>query len=75
MASDFGHRSHDQSLLTDVFGSIETLKFAKKHLRRGCARKKRWPNFPLGPFGAKAEVQFQPGGRGRRDQPLNFWSI
>ena len=33
MASDFGHRSHDQSLLTDVFGSIETLKFAKKHLR------------------------------------------
>ena len=72
MASDFGHRSHDQSLLTDVFGSIETLKFAKKHLRSWMRPEKRRPNFPLGLLGAKAEVQFQPKGVVGVISPWNF---
>ena len=72
MASDFGHRSHDQSLLTDVYGSIETLKFAKKNLRSWMRPEKRRPNFPLNLLGAKAEVQFQPKGVVGVISPWNF---
>jgi len=70
--SDFGHRSHDQSLLTDVYGSIETLKFAKKNLRSWMRPEKRRPNFPLNLLGAKAEVQFQPKGVVGVISPWNF---
>jgi coniferyl-aldehyde dehydrogenase len=72
MASDFGHRSHDQSLLTDVYGSIETLKHAKKNLRGWMRPEKRRPNFPLGLLGARAEVQFQPKGTVGIISPWNF---
>ena len=72
MAADFGHRSHDQSMLTDVFGSIETLKHAKKHLRAWMRPEKRRPNFPLGLLGAKAEVQYQPKGVVGVISPWNF---
>ena len=34
MAEDFGHRSLDQSNLTDIAGSIGALKFSRKHLRK-----------------------------------------
>ncbi|MEL6829411.1 MAG: coniferyl aldehyde dehydrogenase, partial [Pseudomonadota bacterium] len=33
MAADFGHRSADQTGLTDIAGSIGPLKHSKKHLR------------------------------------------
>ena len=34
LVRDFGHRSRDESLLSNVLASIEPLKFAKKNLRR-----------------------------------------
>ena len=72
MASDFGHRSHDQSLVTDIMGSIMTLKHAKAHLRNWMKPEKRKVQFPLGLLGAKARVEYQPLGVVGVISPWNF---
>ncbi len=72
LAADFGHRSHDQSLLTDVGGSIEPLKFAKKHLRSWMKSRRRRAMFPLGLLGARAEIRYQPLGVVGLISPWNF---
>lgn len=72
LASDFGHRSHEQSLLTDVMGSLGPLKHAKKHLREWMKPEKRKVQFPLGLLGAKARVEYQPLGTVGIISPWNF---
>ncbi|MAB14349.1 coniferyl aldehyde dehydrogenase [Parvibaculum sp.] len=72
MASDFGHRSHDQSLMADVMGSVNPLKHAKKHLRQWMKPEKRKVQFPLGLLGAKARVEYQPLGTVGIISPWNF---
>jgi coniferyl-aldehyde dehydrogenase len=72
LASDFGHRSHEQTLLTDVMGSIGPLKHAKKHLRQWMKPEKRKVQFPLNLLGAKARVEFQPLGVVGIISPWNF---
>lgn len=72
MAEDFGHRSVDQSNLTDIAGSIGALKFSKKHLRKWMRPEKRKVEFPLGLLGSKAQVQYQPKGVIGILSPWNF---
>lgn len=72
MAEDFGHRSKDQSGLTDIASSIGALKFSKKHLRSWMKPEKRKVEFPLGLLGSKAELQFQPKGVVGILSPWNF---
>lgn len=72
LASDFGRRSREEALLTNVNGSIEPLKFAKKHLRKWMRAEKRRPMFPLNLLGAKAEVRYQPLGVVGVISPWNF---
>lgn len=72
MASDFGHRSIEQSLLTDIMGSIGPLKHAKKHVRSWMKPEKRKVMFPLGLFGAKARIEYQPKGVVGVISPWNF---
>ncbi|MBI1239638.1 MAG: aldehyde dehydrogenase family protein [Alphaproteobacteria bacterium] len=72
LASDFGHRSHHQSLLADVFGSIEPLKHAKSNVRSWMRVEKRRPQFPLGLLGARAEVHYVPKGTVGVISPWNF---
>lgn len=72
LSSDFGHRSHEQSLLADVMGSIGPLKHAKKHLRQWMKPEKRKVQFPLNLLGAKARVEFQPLGVIGIISPWNF---
>jgi coniferyl-aldehyde dehydrogenase len=72
LAADFGHRSKDASMLTDVFGSIEPLKHAKKHVRSWMRPERRSPTFPLGWLGAGAQVRFQPKGTIGIISPWNF---
>lgn len=72
MAEDFGHRSIDQSNLTDIAGSIGALKFSRKHLRKWMRPEKRKVEFPLGLLGSKAQVQFQPKGVVGILSPWNF---
>jgi coniferyl-aldehyde dehydrogenase len=72
LMSDFGNRSREESLLTNVAGSIEPLKFAKKNLRRWMRAERRKPMFPLNWMGAKAEVRYQPLGVVGVISPWNF---
>jgi coniferyl-aldehyde dehydrogenase len=59
---DFGNRSRHQSLMSDIYGTMESLKYAKKHLRRWMKREKRKVGMPHLLFGAKAAVEYRPKG-------------
>jgi len=72
MSADFGHRSIDQSRFSDISGSIDTLKYAKKHVRAWMRPEKRATQFPLGLFGARAAVHCQPKGVVGIISPWNF---
>ena len=72
LSEDFGHRSREQSMLTDIAGSTGPIDHALKHLDRWAAREKRPVNFPLGLLGAKAWVEYQPKGVVGVIAPWNF---
>ena len=72
MSADFGHRSRDQSIFSDIGVSIDALKYAKKHLRRWMRPDRRSPEFPLGVLGARAVVHYQPKGVVGIVGPWNF---
>ncbi len=72
LAEDFGHRSNEATLFTDVISSIGQLKFARKHLKSWMRAEKRKPEFPLGFVGARAEIQYQPKGVVGILSPWNF---
>lgn len=72
LAEDFGHRSRDQSLMTDVVGPIKALKHARSHIDRWAKREKRGLEFPLGLLGARAWVDYQPKGVVGVIAPWNF---
>ena len=72
MSADFGHRSTDQSRFSDIISSIDTLKYAKKNLRSWMRPEKRATLFPLGLFGARAAVHYQPKGVVGIISPWNF---
>ena len=60
MAADFGHRSIDQSKMTDIDGSIGPLESSKKQLRKWMRPEKRKTMFPLGLFGGRSRIEYQP---------------
>lgn len=71
--TDFGNRSREATLLTDVSGSVGPLKFARDNLRKWMKPQKRKTTPAiLGLFGAKAEVQYQPKGVVGVISPWNF---
>ncbi|MFN3312772.1 MAG: coniferyl aldehyde dehydrogenase [Hyphomonas sp.] len=72
MCADFGHRSKDQSNLTDIAGSIGALKHAKSHVAKWMKTEKRKVEFPLGLLGSKAEIRYQPKGVIGVISPWNF---
>jgi coniferyl-aldehyde dehydrogenase len=62
MSADFGHRSRHQSRMADIFASLESLKYAKKHAQQWMRPERRKVAPPLNFLGAKAEVHYQPKG-------------
>jgi coniferyl-aldehyde dehydrogenase len=72
VSADFGHRSREQTLMTDIMPSVSALKHAKKHFESWARAEKRKPTFPLGLIGAKAEVVYQPKGVVGVVAPWNF---
>lgn len=70
--TDFGARSRDASRFTDISGSIGPLKFARDNFQKWMRADKRKVEAPLGLFGAKAEVRFQPKGVIGIISPWNF---
>jgi len=72
MSADFGHRSRQQSLFTDIAASIGPLKNARKHLAQWMKSEKRKVDFPLNLLGAKARIEYQPLGVVGVISPWNF---
>ena len=70
--SDFGCRPRQVSLLTDVVGSINTLKHSAKHLRRWMQAEKRPTLFPLNLMGGRSRIEYQPLGVVGIIAPWNF---
>ncbi len=73
MNADFGVRSRDMTLLTDIAGAITPLKHARASLERWMKpqRRKVTPA-ALGVLGARAEVRYQPKGVVGVISPWNF---
>ena len=69
---DFGVRSKNQSMATDVYTIIPGIEYAKKNLKKWMSGSKRKPNFPLGLLGAKAKVSYEPLGTVGMISPWNF---
>jgi coniferyl-aldehyde dehydrogenase len=72
VSADFGHRSTEQTLMTDIMPSVSAIKHAKKHFESWAKGERRKPTFPLGLIGAKAEVIYQPKGVVGVIAPWNF---
>ena len=72
VSADFGHRSTEQTLMTDIMPSVGALKHAKKHFEAWGRNERRKAMFPLGLLGAKAEVTYQPKGVVGVIAPWNF---
>ncbi len=72
MSEDFGHRSKEQSMMTDVVSALGEVKYARKHLDRWMKPDKRKARFPLGLFGARARIEYQPKGVVGIIAPWNF---
>jgi len=72
MSADFGNRSIQQSMVTDIAGTIGAGKSALSHMDQWAKTSKRKALFPLGFFGAKAEVRYEPKGVIGILSPWNF---
>ena len=72
MNADFGCRPRQVNLMTDVTGSLENLKHAKKHLHKWMKAEKRPSMFPLGLLGGRSSIHYQPKGVVGVIAPWNF---
>ncbi|MEK6638629.1 MAG: aldehyde dehydrogenase family protein, partial [Pseudomonadota bacterium] len=72
MSEDFGHRSIEQSMITDVIGSINPIKHTIKQLEKWMRPERRKLQFPLGLLGARGTVEYQPKGVVGIIAPWNF---
>ena len=72
MSADFGHRSHEQSMLTDIMPSVSLVRYSQKRMKRWSRPEKRHVNFPLNLLGARAEVRYEPKGVIGIVAPWNF---
>lgn len=59
---DFGCRSRHVTLMTDIFTSVNTLKFTKKHLKKWMKPERRKAPVPMNLFGASSRIMYQPKG-------------
>src|SRR6195952_5996553 len=62
LSEDFGHRSREQSMVTDIAASIGPIKHAIKHLDKWMRPERRPVTFPLGLLGGKGGIENQPKG-------------
>jgi len=72
MAVDFGSRSIQQSILTDIAATVGVGQYSLKNMAKWAKNEKRKVQFPLGLLGAKAEVRYEPKGVVGILSPWNF---
>ena len=69
---DYAGRPEQLTLMSEVMMPINHLKFAKKNLASWMKPEKRKAPFPMGLFGARSELRFQPKGVVGIMSPWNF---
>ncbi len=72
LSEDFGHRSREQSMATDIGGSVAPIKHAIARVEKWARPESRGVQFPLGLLGARAWVEYQPKGVIGVIAPWNF---
>ncbi|MBC9031294.1 coniferyl aldehyde dehydrogenase [Sphingomonas sp. JC676] len=72
LSEDFGHRSREQSMITDIAASVGPLRHALKHVERWSRAERKPTMFPLGLLGARAWIEYQPKGVVGVIAPWNF---
>jgi coniferyl-aldehyde dehydrogenase len=72
MSEDFGNRSPQQSMITDIVGTVNFAKYCLKNLDKWAKADKRHIQFPLNLMGAKGEVRYEPKGVIGILSPWNF---
>jgi coniferyl-aldehyde dehydrogenase len=72
LSEDFGHRSREQSMITDIAASVAPLKHALKHVGRWSRSERKPAMFPLGLLGGRAWIEYQPKGVVGIIAPWNF---
>ncbi|MDD1782787.1 coniferyl aldehyde dehydrogenase [Enterovibrio sp. ZSDZ35] len=70
LEKDFHYRSHDESLLGDIFSSLSSIDYTIKHLRRWMKPQKRHVGVVFQP--AEAKVIYQPRGVVGIISPWNY---
>jgi coniferyl-aldehyde dehydrogenase len=71
LREDFGHRSAVQSLMTDIFGILPSLKHSRGHVREWM-RRTAVGSGPLGLIGARSWIEWKPLGIVGIISPWNF---
>ena len=69
---DFGVRSKNQSMMTDVYSIIPDIEYTKKNLRKWMKISNRKVSFPFNLLGGKAFVRYEPLGTVGMISPWNF---
>ncbi|MBO9622747.1 MAG: coniferyl aldehyde dehydrogenase [Sphingomonas sp.] len=72
LSEDFGHRSREQSMITDIAASVGSLRHARKQVDRWARPERKPTMFPLGLLGARARIEYQPKGVVGVIAPWNF---
>jgi coniferyl-aldehyde dehydrogenase len=72
LSEDFGHRSREQSMITDIAASVAPLRHALKHVGRWARSERKPVMFPLGLLGGRARIEYQPRGVIGIIAPWNF---
>ena len=70
--TDFGNRSKNVSMLSDVYGIMPAINLAIKNVKKWNKVEKKSSNFPFGILGAKSYVKYEPLGTVGMISPWNF---
>ena len=70
--ADFVCRPRQVNMMTDISGSIGSLKHCRKHLRSWMKPERRPSMFPLGLLGGRSHIRYQPKGVVGIIAPWNF---
>ena len=70
--SDFGNRSKNASMLSDVYGIMPAINLAIKNVKKWSKPEKKSSNFPFGLLGAKSYIKYEPLGTVGMISPWNF---
>ena len=70
--TDFGNRSKNASMLSDVYGIMPAINQAIKNVKKWNKPEKKSSNFPFGLIGAKSYIKYEPLGTVGMISPWNF---